>query len=155
MVRITGVLDGQTLLAGERRIALAGVAVTDEKSAKALLEWTVVSRWVMVEEAAGGHLVYRSPDALFVNRELVTRGYARATLPEIEPASTLIVTYLGTLNPTTAAPLPAQAPARTAPAAGSGSGTRSRSSSSRSRSPRPQPRSRAGAARPSGPSGGR
>ena len=136
MVRITGVVDGRTLLAGERRIVLAGVAVTDEKSAKTLLEWTVGSRWVMVEEAPGGHLVYRSPDALFVNRELVMRGFARATLPYIEPASTLSVTYLGTINPSTTAPAAAAAPVKTEPATGSGSGTRSRSSSSRSRPPR-------------------
>ena len=148
MVRVTGVLDGRTLLAGERRIPLAGVAVTDEKSARTLLEWTVASRWVMVEDAPGGQFVYRSPDALFVNRELVTRGYAKATLPEIEPASTLIVTYLGTINPPAASAAPV---VRTEPAAGSGSGTRSRSSSSRSRPPRGQSRSRAGAARPPGP----
>jgi hypothetical protein len=146
MVRVTGVADGRTVLAGERRIALAGVTITDEKSAKTLLEWTVVSRWVMVEAAPGGHLVYRSPDALFLNRELVLRGFARATLPEIEPASTLIVTYLGTINPTDPSPsarlgmTPAAAEppprVRTAPADGSGSATRSRSSSSRSRRPR-------------------
>jgi hypothetical protein len=135
MVRVTAVADGRTLLAGERRIALAGVAVTDEKGARTLLEWTVVSRWVMVEEAAGGYLVYRSPDALFVNRELVTRGFARATLPDIEPASTLIVTYLGTINPPAAAAPPAPE-VRTESASGSGSGRRSRSSSSRSRPPR-------------------
>jgi hypothetical protein len=127
MVRVTGVADGRTLLAGERRIALAGVTITDEGSARTLLEWTVVSRWVLVEAAPGGHLVYRSPDALFVNRELVLRGFAKATLPQIEPASTLIVTYLGTLNPSSPAPPPPAV--RTTPADGNGSGTRSRSTS--------------------------
>jgi hypothetical protein len=136
MLRVTGMVDGRTLLVGERRIVLAGVAVTDEQSARTLLEWTVVSRWVMVQETAGGYLVYRSPDALFVNRELVARGFARATSPEIEPASTLIVTYLGTINPTSPSPALAAAPVRTERAAGNGSGKRSRSSSGRSRSPR-------------------
>jgi hypothetical protein len=46
----------------------------------------------------GEYFVYRSPDALFVNRELVLRGFARATLPEVEPAQHVIVTYLGTMK---------------------------------------------------------
>jgi hypothetical protein len=145
MVRVTGVVDGRTLLAGERRIALAGVKITDEASAKTLLEWTVLSRWVMVEAApGGGHLAYRSPDALFVNRELVVRGFARATLPELEPASTLIVTYLGTINPPDPSPAsrpgmtaaPSAPSVKTGPAGGSGSGRKARSSSSRPRRPR-------------------
>jgi hypothetical protein len=103
MVRVTGVVDGQTLVV-EREgspvsVKLAGIALTDGPGARVLLEWTLVSRWVMLEQqAGGGFFVYRSPDALFVNRELVARGFARATLPSIEPAQHVVVTYLGTLS---------------------------------------------------------
>ncbi len=137
MVRVTGVEDARTLVVERNgkpeRVTLAGVAITDDASARALLEWTLVSRWVSLEEASGGHFVYRSPDALFVNRELVLRGFARATLPGIEPVSHVPVTYLGTLNP----PAPSRAPAvRSAAGSRSGSAPSSRPSTSRSRPPR-------------------
>lgn len=137
MVRVTAVENGRTLLV-ERNgkpesVTLAGVAITDDASARTMLEWTLVSRWVSLEEASGGHFVYRSPDALFVNRELVLRRFARATLPGIEPVSHVPVTYLGTLD------LPAPSPAvRTAPARKSYSAPSSRRSTSRSRQPRRQ-----------------
>lgn len=135
MVRVAAVENGRTLVVernGNReRVTLAGVAITDDASARTLLEWTLVSRWVMLEESSGGQLVYRSPDALFVNRELVARGFARATLPGIEAESHVPVTYLGTLD------LPAPSPAvRSAPAAQSGSAPSSRRSASRSRQSR-------------------
>lgn len=128
MVRVAGVVDGQTLVVergGARvQVKLAGVALTDESRARALLQWTVVSSWVMLEEQADGSVfVYRSPDAMFVNRELVVRGFASATLPGIEPPSHVIVTYLGTLHPVPARTAVDAKPARTRSASGNGSGT--------------------------------
>jgi hypothetical protein len=103
MVRVIGVVDGRTLIVERRGVAekvqLAGIALTDDASAQVLMKWTLVSSWVMLEaQPDGAHFVYRSPDALFVNRELVLRGFARATLPAIEPAQHVVVTYLGTLK---------------------------------------------------------
>jgi hypothetical protein len=136
MVRVTAVENARTLVVERNgkaeRLTLAGVAITDEASARAMLEWTLVSRWVSLEEASGGYFVYRSPDALFVNRELVLRSFARATLPGIEPVSHVPVTYLGTLD----LPSPSRLPAvRTAPAGKSDTAPRSRRSTSRSRQP--------------------
>lgn len=104
MVRVVDVVDGRTLVVerdGQREtVRLAGIAITDETRAADLLRWSVVSFWVLLEpHAGGGHLAYRSPDALFINRELVLRGYARATAQAVEPERNLVVTYLGTLNP--------------------------------------------------------
>jgi len=104
MVRVVEVRDSQTLVIernGTREsVRLAGLAILDETRATQLLRWTVGTSWVLVERhAGGGHLVYRSPDALFVNRELVARGYARATLHGIEEQPNVIVTYLGEINP--------------------------------------------------------
>ncbi len=103
MVRVTAVVDGRTIEvehAGVReRVTLAGVAITDPLRATELLRWTIGSFWVMLESTPNGALVYRSPDALFVNRELVLRGYARATMAGIEPENRLAVTYLGEINP--------------------------------------------------------
>jgi hypothetical protein len=103
MVRVVGVVDGQTLVVEQRgaqvQAKLAGIVLTDEFQARALMQWTLVSKWVMLDEQpGGGFYVYRSPDALFVNRELVARGFARATLPTIEPVQHVVVTYLGTLR---------------------------------------------------------
>ena len=100
MVRVVSVDDARTLTVehgGKReQIQLAGVEILDSQQAAQLLRWTVGSAWVLAEpHPGGGCLVYRSPDALFVNRELVVRGYARATAFGIEPESNLRVTYLG------------------------------------------------------------
>lgn len=103
MVRVTAVTDGRTIVV-EREgkpltVTLAGIELTDHAGARALLQWTLVSQWVMLEEQqGGGAFVYRSPDALFLNRELVARGMARATLANIEPPRQVPVTYLGTLR---------------------------------------------------------
>ena len=104
MVRVVAVEDGRTVTVerdGTReRIQLAGLTILDEHRATELLRWTIGSSWVLLEKhAGGGHLVWRSPDALFVNRELVLRGYARATVFGIEPAPSLRVTYLGEVDP--------------------------------------------------------
>jgi hypothetical protein len=147
MVRVTSIENGRTLIverdAHAERVTLAGIEIVDENSARTLLEWTLLSKWILVEHAPGGALVYRSPDALFINRELVLRGYARATLPHIEPESQPAVTFLGTLN----LPAPSRASnaqtrrsarAKTGSAAGSGSALpRPRRSAPRA-SPRPR-----------------
>lgn len=103
MVRVLGVTDGRTLVVErggtQLQVNLAGIELIDDRNARALMQWTLVSSWVMLDEQpGGGFYVYRSPDALFVNRELVARGFARATLPTIEPPQHVAVTYLGTLR---------------------------------------------------------
>jgi len=145
MVRVTAIEDSRTITIDRdgtlETIRLAGVEITDDKHALDLLRWTLASHWVMLERTTSGeHLVWRSPDALFVNRELVVRGYARATLAAVAPESTLIVTYLGEYNPIATRPTPA------ATARGTYSGTRPRS---------PVPRARSGRARAATGSSGR
>lgn len=104
MVRVIAIEDGRTIAIdrnGTREsIRLAGVAVTDELHARELLRWTLGTAWVMLEAAEDGAFrVYRSPDALFVNRELVLRGFARPTLPGIAPENPVTGRYLGEVNP--------------------------------------------------------
>lgn len=130
MVRVASIDDARTITIernGTReRLRLAGIEITDDAHARDLLQWTLDSRWVMVERTANGeYFVWRSPDALFINRELVLRGYARATLAAITPESTLSVTYLGTYDPPRSV--------TTARELRTGSGTRSRSSAQPSR----------------------
>lgn len=139
MVRVVGITDGQTLVVERGGVAvnikLAGIAVTDNAGARALLKWTIGSSWVMLEEQpGGGHFVYRSPDALFLNRELVARGFAHATLQSIEPQSNVMVTYLGTLAPT--APIAAAVRSRAAGGTGSAPSPRRPARPSRTRRPR-------------------
>lgn len=121
MLRVLGIESGRTIVVEQNgkpaTIALAGVVITDEAAAKTLLEWTLRQSWVLLEERGDGALVYRSPDALFVNRELVLRGFAHATLPGIEPQSHVPVTYLGTIDPMARTPK-----VRSSPASGNGSG---------------------------------
>lgn len=145
MVRVIEVADGRTLVVdrnGQREsLRLAGIEITNEVHARALLQWTLANAWVMVEARGDGFFVYRSPDALFVNRELVQRGFARATRTDVDPQPAAMVTYLGVVQPMN--PLPeekatsrrktsrgasASAPAKTR------SGTSRRSSRSPSRS---------------------
>ena len=104
MVRVVEVRDARTLIIerdGAREpIRLAGVEIVDASQAAESLRWTVGTSWVLAEKQSNGeYFVYRSPDALFINRELVVRGFARATLPGIEPEVQLRVTYLGQWNP--------------------------------------------------------
>ena len=103
MVRVISIDNGRTITVernGNReQIRLAGVEILDDASARELLRWTARDAWVMVEASAGGFLVYRSPDALFLNRELVLRGFARATLHAVEPDLRAPSRYLGTIDP--------------------------------------------------------
>jgi hypothetical protein len=104
MVRIVSIESGRTLIidsSGHRElVTLAGIEITDEVAARELLKWTLLERWALIERDSSGTVrLWRSPDSLFVNRELVSRGCARATQPGILPANGLMVTYLGTINP--------------------------------------------------------
>jgi hypothetical protein len=94
MARVQSIRDGRA------EIRLSGVEITNETAAQDLLRWTIGTSWILVERNADGTArVYRSPDALFVNRELVLRGFARATEPGIEPEERIQATYLGLANP--------------------------------------------------------
>jgi hypothetical protein len=140
MVRLAGIENGKTLIVereGKReRVVLAGVAILDDAHARTMLEWTIGTSWLSVEQTPDGVFLYRSPDALFLNRELVARGFARATLPELEPRSHVAVTYLGTLELPEAREAKPQV--RNAPASRNGSATRRRPPASPS--PRRRPR---------------
>ena len=127
MLRVTAIKDARTLVVdGAAEVRLAGVEITNDLAARELLRWSVGTSWVMVERLQDGSaLVYRSPDALFVNRELVLRGYARATLPGIEPESFVATTYLGVVDSTPRTP-----PKTTATAAKSEAAPRTRSGKS-------------------------
>lgn len=83
----------------QETLTLAGIEMTDRFSAAELLRWTIVGSWVMVERSEAGAQIYRSPDGMFVNRELVLRGYARATAPGIEPEPSTQAVYLGEVDP--------------------------------------------------------
>ena len=136
MVRVLSVEDGRTITIDrggvKEKVRLAGVEVVDEVRAHDLLQWTCAGAWVMLEPAQSGEfLVYRSPDALFLNRELVLRGFARSTMPGLEPDLRPPSRYLGELN------LPPRPKERetttTARPARTGSGTSRRSTTSPSR----------------------
>ena len=140
MLRVVAIEDGRTIAVdrnGTRtNIRLAGVAVLDEIHARELLRWTVLGRWIKLEASANNEfLAWRSPDALFVNRELVLRGFARATIEGIAPDMTVPMIYLG------------EGPAERRVSAESeraqGSGTRRRSRGTQTSPPR-APRSRSG-----------
>lgn len=118
MVRVVAVQDARTLIIERdgqpHPVRLGGITITDELRATELLRWTAVASWVLVEKRADGeHFVWRSPDALFLNRELVLRGYARATQHGIEPESNVRVTYLGEVDPAGPQRATAAAPSRT------------------------------------------
>lgn len=134
MVRVVAVQDSRTLViernGARETVRLAGLEIQDEFRATELLRWTVGASWILAEvRDDGDYFVWRSPDALFINRELVQRGFARATQFGIEAESTLHVTYLGEVNPAGTRPVSAAAP-RT------GSDTRLRSSAPPSRKTR-------------------
>lgn len=134
LARVQSIRDGRTLvLHGGAEVRLSGVEITNEVAAQDLLRWTIGTSWILVERNDDGSArVYRSPDALFVNRELVLRGYARATEPGIEPEERIQATYLGLVNPGPRGPSSA---AVSAPAKQTRSGRSGRSPASRA--PRP------------------
>ena len=148
MARVQSIKNGRTIvLDSGAEIRLSGIEITNEIAAQDLLRWTIGSSWILVERDPDGTArVYRSPDALFVNRELVLRGYARATAPGIEPEDRIQVTYLGLANPGPRGSDAAVSPR--APKTGSGTSARSRAS----RAPRPGSKP-AAARRPRGAAG--
>jgi hypothetical protein len=82
MVRVTGVKDARTLIvdrAGVPAVLKLGDVIIppgEEASAVEYLRTKVVERYVMVESNARGEAyIYRSPDALFINGELLRRAY--------------------------------------------------------------------------------
>jgi hypothetical protein len=97
MFRVVKVVDPATIIVereGVRsEVRLAGIEITDRNNAFASLSWTLASSWVMIEDGR----VYRSPDALFVNEELVRKGFARWSESAV-PSPRVATVYLGELD---------------------------------------------------------
>lgn len=78
MVRVVGVPDARTLVvddAGRRStIQLAGIVLSDDDAAPATqyLRNLTFGQWVLVD---GGAFVYRSPDGLYVNGEMLRHAW--------------------------------------------------------------------------------
>lgn len=107
MLRVVRIAGPSTIIV-ERdgvpsEVRLSGIEVTDPQKSLAYLTWTVGSSWVLVEDGR----VYRSPDALLINDDLVRKGFARSTSPTL--VYTTPAVYLGDLNPERA---PKQQPPR-------------------------------------------
>jgi hypothetical protein len=107
MVRVVRIAGPSTIIV-ERdgvpsEVRLSGIEVTDPQKSLAYLTWAVGSSWVMVEDGR----VYRSPDALLINDDLVRKGFARSTSPALVHRTPAV--YLGDLNPERA---PKQQPPR-------------------------------------------
>ncbi|HEX2834656.1 MAG TPA: hypothetical protein VHW00_16710 [Thermoanaerobaculia bacterium] len=138
MVRFVEVIDGRTIViernGAREQVKLAGVEIVDEVQARALLNWTLTNSWLMLEPHGDAFYAYRSPDALFLNRELVLRGFARATRTDIEPQPNAMVTYLGVVHPTDAPKVKVKKSSGSNARGRTGSGTRPRSSTKPSRS---------------------
>ena len=105
MTRVGRVLDSRTIvLDGGTTVTLRGVDIppADEAMAADWLRSMLTNAWVLVEN--GGD-VYRSPDALYVNGQLITHAYRSASR----------MTYLGESMPgqhaRTNAPAPRATPA--------------------------------------------
>ena len=109
MRRVARVLDSRTIVVdGGTTVTLRGVDIppADEAMAADYLRSLLGNAWVLVEDGD----VYRSPDALYVNGQLITHAYRRDAR----------MTYLGEAMPgpraKSAAPAPRPAPStRTAP----------------------------------------
>ena len=99
MSRVVAIVDPQTITIDcngvVANVRLAGIEITDARNAFALLSWTVSDAWVLVENG----LVYRSPDGLLVNRELVAKRFAVSTAPETSVAASTRGVYLGEAAP--------------------------------------------------------
>ena len=148
MVKVVEIVNGQTIAIARNgvreTVILAGVEVIDDARARELLRWTAGDAWVMLEHTGKGeYLVYRSPDALFLNRELVLRGFAHATLPATAPELRAPSRYLGQIQPALSERSESNGPkakpkvnAKTPRQKSSGSGPRSpKSRTRRARSP--------------------
>jgi hypothetical protein len=107
MVRFVRVTDSSTIVVAringpEEVVHLTNVAVPaeDEASAREFIQQKLAGTFVYVEDGK----VYRSPDALFINRELAYGAYA----------SSVKMYYLGQVNPGPHAktPIPRATPVR-------------------------------------------
>jgi hypothetical protein len=105
MARFARVIDSHTIVV-ERIDATEVVHLTnveipaeDEQAARAYLQQTLAGTYVYVENGK----VYRSPDALFINRELAFGAYA---------APTLKMRVFGEVNPGPRAQAPRAQPAQ-------------------------------------------
>jgi hypothetical protein len=155
MARLVEVTDARTLVVerdGKREtIILAGVEITHQPHALAYLQWALpAGTWVMLEPVPGGAHVYRSPDATFLNRELVLRGFASPTSATVTPPSSTTATYLGVVHPMHRGAGSGEARAR--PKKTSGRGTtkgRAKSNSGTSRRPPASPSRSSAAPSPS------
>ncbi|HEY3055343.1 MAG TPA: hypothetical protein VGK31_05370 [Thermoanaerobaculia bacterium] len=96
MYRVVRVIDATTIVVErdgvQSQVSLAGIEITDRQNAIAFLSWTLQSSWVMIENGQ----VYRSPDGMLINSELVKKGYARAA--GIVSADHVSTVYLGELD---------------------------------------------------------
>jgi len=104
MSRVVRVIDGGTVVIEDRgvqrSVRLAGVEVPAGYSADAVgfahlaadaLTRAVTGRWVMIEDdPAGGAYLYRSPDAWFVNREMIRGGFALMAHMPVSRSSELL-----------------------------------------------------------------
>ena len=94
MVRVVDVANAPSIVVehdGVRsQIVLSGIEITDPANAIAFLTWSLQSSWVMIENGQ----VYRSPDGMLINAELVRKGYARG-LTSADHVQTI---YLGELD---------------------------------------------------------
>jgi len=93
MARFVRVTDSRTIVIAhvggpEEVVHLANVEIpaADEVAARAFIQQSLAGTFVYVEQGN----VYRSPDALFINRELAYRAYATPGLKMF---------YLGEVNP--------------------------------------------------------
>lgn len=148
MLRVVAIADAQTVVvqgATAVPVRLAGVVITDPVGARAFLATALTGVLVTGEKRGDAYLIWRSPDAMFVNRELVTRGYARATMQDVAPQHHFTMTWFGELA--------IGQPRRQSPALtvipDSGSDSASRRPASRSPQPRPPRKTRAARARSS------
>ncbi|HKS22486.1 MAG TPA: hypothetical protein VJZ76_06800 [Thermoanaerobaculia bacterium] len=117
MVRVGRVLDSRTIVVdGGTVVRLRGVDIppADEAMAADYLRSILTNAWVLVEE--GGD-VYRSPDALFVNGQMIMHAYRGASkmtyLGESMPGQRTTTTAPHATTSASAAP-PRRAPQRRA-----------------------------------------
>lgn len=96
MVRVVAISGPSTIVVerdGVRStVQLSGIEVIDAHNATALLRWSLGSSWVMIEAGQ----VYRSPDGMLVNAELVKKGFARFIGADPFPHTPAV--YLGELD---------------------------------------------------------
>ena len=109
MYRVIRVAGASTLIVErdnvQSEVRLAGIEIIDAPRAVDYLTWTVGSSWIMVDKG----FVYRSPDALFINEELIRKGYARPAEHSPLGSPRVSAVYLGELD------LGVRAPARSIP----------------------------------------